>query len=96
MQVEAKYMLLAKDLMTFERDTTQHWMQHAHASAEALLRQPVLLEDPHTHRSITDPASLLGIIRHRLTLTIASTPIGWDPLQIQATVLHHLSHQIAS
>ena len=45
MQVEAKYMLLAKDLMTFERDTTQHWMQHAHASAEALLRQPVLVED---------------------------------------------------
>ncbi len=46
-------MLLAKDLMAFERDTTQHWMQHAHASAEALLRQPVLVEDPHTHRSLS-------------------------------------------
>ncbi len=51
LQVEAKYMSLAKDMMAFEKDTTQHWMQHAHASAEALLRQPVLVEDPHTHRS---------------------------------------------
>lgn len=51
LQVEVKYMLLAKDMMAFEKDTTQHWMQHAHASAEALLRQPVLVEDPHTHRS---------------------------------------------
>ena len=96
MQVEAKYMLLAKDLMTFERDTTQHWMQHAHASAEALLRQPVLLEDAHTQRSITDPASLLGDIRHCLTLSIACTHFGWNPLQIQATFLHHLSHLIPS
>ena len=45
-------MLLARDLMAFEQDATQHWMQHAHASAEALLRQPLLAEDPHTHRSL--------------------------------------------
>ena len=52
-QVEAKYMLLARDLMAFEQDATQHWMQHAHASAEALLRQPVLVEDSHTHRCVS-------------------------------------------
>ena len=52
-QVEAKYMLLARDLMAFEQDATQHWMQHAHASAEALLRQPVLVEDSHSHRFVS-------------------------------------------
>lgn len=50
MQVEAKYMQLAKDMLAYERDTTQHWMQHAHASAESLMRQPVLIEDSQTHR----------------------------------------------
>ena len=50
LQVEAKYMQLAKDMLAYERDTTQHWMQHAHASAESLMRQPVLIEDPQTHR----------------------------------------------
>lgn len=53
LQVEAKYTLLARDLMAFERDATQHWLQHAHASAEGLLRQPVLVEDPDTHRSLS-------------------------------------------
>ena len=44
-------MLLAKDLMAYEKDSVQQWMAHAQASAAALLRQPVLIGDPHTHRS---------------------------------------------
>ena len=57
-------MLLAKDLMAFERDTTQHWMQHAHASAEGLLRQPLLVEDPHTHRSLALPLQACIWLHH--------------------------------
>ena len=68
LQVEAKYMLLATDLMAFERDATQHWLQHAHASAEGLLRQPVLVEESDTRRSLSrmyQPASLITAILGR-------------------------------
>ena len=61
MQVEAKYMQLAKDMLAYERDTTQRWMQHAHASAESLMRQPVLIEDPQTHRFLTPQITMLPV-----------------------------------
>ena len=44
-------MTLAKDLLAYEKDRTQPWMQHAHATAVALMRQPVLIEDPQSRRS---------------------------------------------
>ena len=44
-------MTLARDLLAYEKDRTQPWMQHAHATAVALMRQPVLIEDPQTRRS---------------------------------------------
>ena len=44
-------MMLAKDLLAYEKDRTQPWMQHAHATAVALMRQPVLVEDPQSRRS---------------------------------------------
>ncbi len=43
-------MQLAKDMLAYERITMQQWMQHAHAAAESLMRQPVLIEDHQTHR----------------------------------------------
>ena len=55
-QVEGKYMTLAKDLLAYEKDRTQPWLQHAHAAAVALMRQPVLIQDPQSRRSCSLPS----------------------------------------
>ena len=53
-------MTLAKDLLAYEKDRTQPWMQHAHATAVALMRQPVLAEDPQSRRSCFPFRELFG------------------------------------
>lgn len=41
-QVEEKYLALARDMMAFEKALTQGWLATAETAAKAFLAQPVL------------------------------------------------------
>jgi hypothetical protein len=49
-QVEAKYLAFARDVMAFEKQALQPWLTKANDAARSLLKQPVLRTEADTGR----------------------------------------------
>lgn len=45
MQVEGKYLALAREMMAFEKQASQRWLDTGNEAAKEYMKMPVLIED---------------------------------------------------
>lgn len=80
-QVEAKYVALARELMEFEKQASQKWLDSANDAAMAHMKLPVLREDASLDKCAvmvphTPFHTILRSCLHDLTVLRLSTTVS--------------------